>query len=215
MEPLDRAHDIRKFEIDLYWKRATYFWTLIGAAFVAFFVVQASDGLCAQKKQALSIVVANLGLVFSVGWRLVNRGSKFWQVNWETQVDRLEQEKDEEPLLYSYFVQRTDKDCEPIDPKAYSVSKVNERTSLYVIGVWVVLLVWLFVQWVGRGSIHFTSWMPSVLTLLMVGTVGTAGFCFYLWLCGKTDLKDVYYYCMKKRTAKPCCAQRDSSCQCS
>jgi hypothetical protein len=23
---LERAHDIRKLEIDLYWKRATYFW---------------------------------------------------------------------------------------------------------------------------------------------------------------------------------------------
>ena len=205
MEPLDRAHDIRKFEIDLYWRRATYFWTLIAAAFVSFFVVQAADDLCAQKKQALSILVANLGLVFSVGWRLANQGSKFWQVNWETQVDRLEES---EPL-YRYFVQRTDKDCVPIKPKAYSVSKVNERTSLYVTGVWVVLLGWLIVQWIGRGSIHFTFWMPILFT------VATAGFCFFLWLFGKTDLKETYYYCMKKRTAKPCGAQRDSSCQCS
>ena len=212
MEPLDRAHDIRKFEIDLYWKRATYFWTLIGATFVAFFVVQAADDLCAQKKQGLSIVVANLGLVFSVGWYLVNRGSKFWQVNWETQVDRLEQEeeqKEEGEPLYRYFVQRTDKDCAPINPKAYSVSRVNRRISSYVIVVWGGLLGWLFVQWLGLDSIDIIFWMPILLT------VGTAGFCFFLWIWGKTDLKDTYYYCMKKRTAEPCGAQRDSSRQCS
>ena len=29
---LDLALDIRKFEIELYWKRAAYFWGFIGAA---------------------------------------------------------------------------------------------------------------------------------------------------------------------------------------
>ncbi|PSJ55947.1 hypothetical protein C7I85_25910 [Mesorhizobium soli] len=32
---LERAHEIRKFEIELYWKRATYFWILHGAVFTA------------------------------------------------------------------------------------------------------------------------------------------------------------------------------------
>ena len=31
-EALKQAYEIRKFEIELYWKRATYFWTFIGAA---------------------------------------------------------------------------------------------------------------------------------------------------------------------------------------
>jgi hypothetical protein len=34
------AHDIRKFEIDLYWKRATYFWAFIAVAFAGFFCFQ-------------------------------------------------------------------------------------------------------------------------------------------------------------------------------
>lgn len=33
---LATALDIRKYEIDLYWRRAAYFWTFIAAAFVAF-----------------------------------------------------------------------------------------------------------------------------------------------------------------------------------
>ena len=32
---LNRAHEIRKFEIELYWKRATYFWLLQAAVFTA------------------------------------------------------------------------------------------------------------------------------------------------------------------------------------
>lgn len=36
-EALKMALDTRKFEIELYWKRATYFWAFIALAFGAFF----------------------------------------------------------------------------------------------------------------------------------------------------------------------------------
>jgi len=39
-ESLKYAHEIRKFEIDLYWRRAAYFWTFIVAAFAAFFLLE-------------------------------------------------------------------------------------------------------------------------------------------------------------------------------
>ena len=80
---LDRAIDIRKFEIDLYWKRTTYFWTFIAATLAGFFAIQASS---ASNKGDMSFLLANLGIVFSVGWFCVNRGSKFWQENWEFEV---------------------------------------------------------------------------------------------------------------------------------
>lgn len=35
-EALKQAYEIRKFEIELYWKRATYFWTFLGASFVGY-----------------------------------------------------------------------------------------------------------------------------------------------------------------------------------
>ncbi len=72
---LDRAHEIRKFEIELYWRRTTYFWTLIAAAFVSFFAIQSAKDL--DGKQVLSFIVANLGFVFSLGWYFINRSSKF------------------------------------------------------------------------------------------------------------------------------------------
>ena len=35
----EKIHDIRKFEIDLYWKRATYNWTFIAAIFAGYFTI--------------------------------------------------------------------------------------------------------------------------------------------------------------------------------
>jgi hypothetical protein len=48
-EALKYAHDIRKFEIDLYWRRAAYFWTFIGAAFAAYVLLQ-KDGAQANSE---------------------------------------------------------------------------------------------------------------------------------------------------------------------
>lgn len=35
-EAYKTAMDVRKFEIELYWKRATYFWTFIGLSLAAY-----------------------------------------------------------------------------------------------------------------------------------------------------------------------------------
>lgn len=57
---LKYAHDIRKFEIELYWKRATYFWTFIGAAFAGYFAIQKGGDT------SNIFVVSALGFVFSL-----------------------------------------------------------------------------------------------------------------------------------------------------
>lgn len=87
-EALKYALDIRKFEIELYWKRAAYFWTLIAAAFAGYFALRSAEKL----REGPLFLVTCLGLVLSVAWYLVNRGSKFWQENWERHVDILEDE---------------------------------------------------------------------------------------------------------------------------
>ena len=57
---LDKAHDIRKFEIDLYWKRATYF-------FAFFTVVTAAFGFTFSNYRytSLSPAIAIIGMTFS------------------------------------------------------------------------------------------------------------------------------------------------------
>lgn len=147
-EKRNKAHaqalDIRKFEIDLYWKRATYFWTFIGATMAGFLAIQNSS---ATNKQDLAIILACLGLVFSFAWFCVNRGSKFWQENWEKHVDILEDHVT--GPLYKTVISRnndatfSDKARSIITgPSNISVSKVNQIISLYVSILWLVLLIY-------------------------------------------------------------------------
>lgn len=132
---LHHAHEIRKFEIELYWKRAAYFWTLIAAAFAGYFVLIKTNPTDVSN----AFIVACIGVVLSVGWFQVNRGSKYWQSNWERHVDCLEDEitgplyktilaKDEFPFLKFW------------DGYSLSVSKTNQLISFFIVFIWVVLM---------------------------------------------------------------------------
>ena len=79
-EALKTALDTRKFEIELYWKRATYFWAFIVASLTAYFVLLNSSNF--SKVSGFTIVISAIGFFFSLGWYCVNRGSKHWQENW-------------------------------------------------------------------------------------------------------------------------------------
>ena len=87
---LEYALETRKFEIELYWKRAAYFWTFIAASLAAYGVIRASGDIDGYEKAHLSVLVVVLGLVFSFAWQAANRGSKLWQENWENHVALLE-----------------------------------------------------------------------------------------------------------------------------
>jgi hypothetical protein len=137
---LERALDIRKFEIGLYWERAKYFWTLLIAAFSGYFLLAAND------KYNLLFLVSSIGLVVSTGWYLVNRGSKHWQENWERHVDALEE--DELGPLYKTTIADEEFSWWKLNAGyPYSVSKINQIVSLYVVVVWfaffVMSLLWL------------------------------------------------------------------------
>jgi hypothetical protein len=88
---LDKAYDIRKFEIEMYWKRATYFWGFIAVSYTLFVLLNTSKINVEKKELAtLQLLVTSLGLIFSYGWYIVNRGSKFWTKNWHEIIDFLE-----------------------------------------------------------------------------------------------------------------------------
>lgn len=139
-EALKVALDIRKFEIELYWKRATYFWTFIAATFVGFNAVQGSSD-----KEFLKFLLSSLGFVLSFGWVLANRGSKQWQENWEHHVDHLEDGTT--GPLYKVTLPRVRPkrllewlDFLLVGPSKHSVSKINQMISLYILAIWGVLL---------------------------------------------------------------------------
>jgi hypothetical protein len=127
------ARDIRKFEIELYWKRATYFWTLIAATFAGYFALKPAAG----PQPMLPFLLSCIGLVLSTSWYLVNRGSKYWQENWERHVDALEDEF--VSPLYKTTISNEQFRWWALDGYPFSVSKVNQLTSLFVTLLWVGL----------------------------------------------------------------------------
>jgi hypothetical protein len=132
---LAAALDIRKFEIDLYWKRATYFWAFIAAAFAGYALTYRTSE---PMEPWLSLLFSALGLVFSFAWFLVNRGSKFWQNNWERHVDLLE-DMTIGPL---YKIVAINTRTNPlVDAGQFSVTRINQMLSLFVTVVWSVLFV--------------------------------------------------------------------------
>jgi hypothetical protein len=191
---LERALDIRKFEIDLYWKRAAYLWTFIATTLAGFVVIQASS---VQHKTDMSVLLANLGIVFSFGWFCVNRGSKCWQENWEYHVDMFENEIN--GPLYKVVMTRS----EPSDtgerivhlltgPSPLSVSKINQFISLFVTLMWIVLLVYSLPP--VRTDAPVNGYYIALLTLTFI-------ICIAFLTLGRTSTGG-YWHRATKRTAK-------------
>jgi hypothetical protein len=168
---LRHALDIRKFEIELYWKRATYFWAFIAATFAGFFALHTRNPV---PPYLSTLLIAQVGLVFSAAWHCVNRGSKFWQSNWERHVDALEDEitgplyKTTLPTDQFPFVSLT-------GAFPYSVSRINQLLSLFVVTIWLLLTGYTLVLARFEGLellIARASIVVSVLFIILLLTVG-------------------------------------------
>ena len=168
------ALDIRKFEIELYWKRGTYFWAFIAAAFAGYALThKASD-----PDPWLSILFSALGLVFSFAWYLVNRGSKFWQSNWERHVDLLE-DMTLGPLYKIVAVTADNSAGNPLtSPAQFSVSKLNQVLSVFVVAVWLLLFA--------RSLLPISCALPLDAYKLVVFALVT-GFLLFLYFFGKSS----------------------------
>ena len=127
----EKAWEIRNFEIEMYWKRASYFWAFIASAFVGYFALVSSSNYRLQDRfnHAEVFFVICIGFILSVAWLLTNIGSKSWQRHWEVHVDLLE-DNFTGPLYKTVYSKKT-----------FSVSKINEIVSAVIVGVWVLLAV--------------------------------------------------------------------------
>ncbi len=147
-EALQVALDVRKFEIELYWKRATYFWTIIAAAFIGFGAAQQLKDTTIRTD--LSVVVSCLGTLFSFAWFCINRGSKYWQTNWEKHVDMLENQMIGPLYKINWLPSQAETGPKRaltslksflIEGARLSVTRINQLVSLFVFLVWVTLLI--------------------------------------------------------------------------
>jgi hypothetical protein len=171
-EALHLALDIRKFEIGLYWQRAAYFWTLIAVAFAGYFAILSAEKL--PDREYLAYIVSCIGFTFTWAWYLVNRGSKYWQENWENHVDMLEDEV--VGPLYKTLLHRPTKkrsffEKRVLGPEAISVSKVNLMVSLFTLSIWLVLLFHSLPPFHRTSPISYKRIVVGIMTFFFVVVV--------------------------------------------
>lgn len=76
---LEVALENRQLELNLLWQRSLFFWGFIVAA------IAAIPNLIHEDPRLLTLVTG-FGVVASIGWVMVNLGSKYWTENWETKL---------------------------------------------------------------------------------------------------------------------------------
>ena len=133
-EAYERAHDIRKFEIELYWKRATFFWAFelvalggFGTYYGKWLSTESTIGICI----ALYLIALG-GFIITYLWCCVLHGSKFWQENWEKHIDMLEE-------YFSgnlYKIGFTSNEKMP-----FSVSKISRYISYIFMCYWILAII--------------------------------------------------------------------------
>ncbi|WP_296090636.1 hypothetical protein [uncultured Treponema sp.] len=173
MLALKEALETRKFEISLYWKRTGFFWAFITVIYTALFNVFCKYLECPCKYfifvPAIS-VLAGLGFFFSLAWHMVNKGSKFWQENWEKHVALLER-SEIGPLHDVYLNPKGGKlkRWNPAESFDFSVTKVNMWASSAIVIVslccWIGILVWLILC--GKENLCIII-VPAVVIFILI-----------------------------------------------
>lgn len=118
----DLAWDALKLEINLYWKRATYFAAILFPIYIGIFSIFSNEKypFPDSGKHSEIFLLICFGFIISLGWYFVNKGSKYWQRNWELQIEILE-DYVTGPVRKTVFTDIT-----------FSVSKINEIISIAV-----------------------------------------------------------------------------------
>lgn len=188
----EKAHDIRKFEIELYWKRTTYFWTLLAAIFAGYFVLLSSEESKISHKEIYLTLVASVGFVFTIAWHLAAKGSKFWQENWESHLDLLEDEVT--GPLYKVVLNKKGKGSLLSASEAYSVSKLNHWISIFLIVIWCGLMMTPILSNIVKSlqffSVFFGESITGATILELIIIITTFVFVTLMYKKAKTEFKN-------------------------
>lgn len=160
---LARAHQLRAFEIDNYWKRATYFWSFQAIAFALLGFVL-NDGKTLDQIEIIQIPAA-LGAISAWVGFLSARGSKFWQENWESHVDMLEPSSEGRltQVIWSNGV------------RSHSVSRLNQAFMALLTLGWIFTMIYASFSWARAciGSLPTYSGLVALFVALAVVSFGT------------------------------------------
>lgn len=129
----DKVLELRKFEIENFWKRTLFFWGTITLIYAGYFKADLKD---------YQIIIPFIGLLFNIIFSLSTRGSKYWQEHWETMAVIYENK-----LNFRLFRNDTqslvNKKSKSIFTKPYrfSVSKLTMLLSDLSVLLWFILWI--------------------------------------------------------------------------
>jgi hypothetical protein len=119
----------RQFELEHFWRRALFFWGFIASAFIGLVNTYPTQ-------PRLSIVVSCFGLMCSLSWTLVNRGSKYWYESWETKV----KDNSDEDIKILFTKVEIPRKRGLWSAKRYSVSRLSIALSDFTFILWIGIL---------------------------------------------------------------------------
>jgi len=143
----DNILELRKFEIENFWKRTLFFWGTIALIYAGFFKAELKD---------YQIVIPLIGLLFNIIFSLSTRGSKYWQEHWEAMAAVYENE-----LKFDFFTYETKglirKNSKSVftRPYRFSVSKLTMLLSDLSVILWIFIWAKELKALIDQGTLKF------------------------------------------------------------
>lgn len=172
----------RNFHYEQFTRWSSYFYVVIGALFVGYYVIMNENSTKTQETNVLSWVILGIGYLTSVANFLSVKGYIYWWQHWNIFLTRFEEKfcKEEEEKVYSVFAdkQKLDKPCSIFDGCNISTSKVALLLARIIVLGWCILLgykVWFSFQ-IGCCCLSFLS-IGIPLFLYLTGLYGMPNCC--------------------------------------
>lgn len=172
-EAYDKAHAIRNIEIDLYWKRTTYCWTLIAALLTICGLLLSSYFKPDIEKRDESILfvigaVSILGVFLTIICQLIAKSGEYWKKNWETHISMLEP-------LFSGKIYSTHLIS---DKYRFSIARLNLLILSIIYLCWLtIVFILLLIKFNSNQKLYLVSGMSFLIpfmTILLLIITNTA-----------------------------------------
>lgn len=186
-EAYDKAHDIRKFEIELYWKRTTYIWTVISALLTITGILLSqffkdSNTSPTQSNDTFFnlyysiLFLSSIGTLITIIAANMLKSSVYWQKNWEYHTNLLE------PLFSgNIYSTHLNSNCKINKSHKLSISKTN--TCFYIL----ILFCWLTMFEVSV-FVHNINYTPLAFPIILSFIFLTGSFEFGMqYFCRSRD----------------------------
>ncbi len=136
---LNRAHELRQFEIRLYWQRNLMIWGFMFALFTGYIIlfsatndnINAYVGQDNPKMQSMLFAISGLGSLTFIAWLIFESVARSWLKNWEYHIDYLEYSISEN--LHKTIIGKR--------ATFYSVSNILRTVAISTGIIWILLLV--------------------------------------------------------------------------